>query len=123
MHVCFIGLRLFYRDISFLCDAMTAQKKTTLLPPLTDRSSLGDAQVSCLSLVFDVIWLKIKTSALQQLLFAGGLCTLNRDSGNANRFNKQINIEGGFFAGHGIDILVVLLGLSQFNVELHSEYI
>lgn len=53
MHVCFIGLFLFYRDISFLCDAMTAQKKTTLLPPLTDRSSLGDAQVSCLSLVFD----------------------------------------------------------------------
>lgn len=62
-HVCFIGLFLFYRDISFLCDATTAQKKTTLLPPLTDRSSIGDAQVSCLSLVFDVIRLKMKTSA------------------------------------------------------------
>lgn len=89
VHVCFIGLFLFYRDISFLCDAMTAQKKTSLLPPLTDRSSIGDAQVGCLSFVFDVIWLKIKNSALQQLLFTGRLCPLNRDIGNANRFNKQ----------------------------------
>lgn len=86
VHVCFIGLFLFYRDISFLCDAMTAQKKTTLLPQLTDRSSIGDTQVSCLSLVFDVIRLKIKTSTLEQLLFAGRLCPVNRDSGNANRF-------------------------------------
>ncbi|XP_049444840.1 axonemal dynein light chain domain-containing protein 1 isoform X1 [Epinephelus fuscoguttatus] len=32
------------RDISFLCDAMVTQKKTTPLPPLTDRSGMGDTQ-------------------------------------------------------------------------------
>ncbi|XP_078025023.1 axonemal dynein light chain domain-containing protein 1 [Epinephelus lanceolatus] len=32
------------RDISFLCDAMVTQRKTTPLPPLTDRSGMGDTQ-------------------------------------------------------------------------------
>ncbi|CAK6977588.1 axonemal dynein light chain domain-containing protein 1 isoform X2 [Scomber scombrus] len=32
------------RDISFLCDAVVTQKRTTPLPPLTERSSIGDAQ-------------------------------------------------------------------------------
>uniref|UniRef100_A0A8C4H9N1 Axonemal dynein light chain domain containing 1 n=1 Tax=Dicentrarchus labrax TaxID=13489 RepID=A0A8C4H9N1_DICLA len=32
------------RDISFLCDAMVTQKKTTPLPPLTDKSGIGDTQ-------------------------------------------------------------------------------
>nr|XP_019954094.1 PREDICTED: axonemal dynein light chain domain-containing protein 1 isoform X2 [Paralichthys olivaceus] len=32
------------RDISFLCDAMVTQSKTTPLPPLTDRNSIGDTQ-------------------------------------------------------------------------------
>ncbi|XP_039984217.1 axonemal dynein light chain domain-containing protein 1 isoform X3 [Xiphias gladius] len=32
------------RDISFLCDAMVTQRKTTPLPPLTDRSGIGDTQ-------------------------------------------------------------------------------
>ncbi|XP_029284721.1 axonemal dynein light chain domain-containing protein 1 isoform X2 [Cottoperca gobio] len=32
------------RDISFLCDAMVTQRKTTHLPPLTDRSGIGDTQ-------------------------------------------------------------------------------
>ncbi|XP_070765582.1 axonemal dynein light chain domain-containing protein 1 [Enoplosus armatus] len=32
------------RDISFLCDAMPTQGKTTPLPPLTDRSGIGDTQ-------------------------------------------------------------------------------
>ncbi|XP_070688333.1 axonemal dynein light chain domain-containing protein 1 [Pempheris klunzingeri] len=32
------------RDISFLCDAMVTQMKTTPLPPVTDRSSIGDTQ-------------------------------------------------------------------------------
>ncbi|XP_054459231.1 axonemal dynein light chain domain-containing protein 1 isoform X2 [Anoplopoma fimbria] len=32
------------RDISFLCDAMVTQKKTTPLPPVTDRSGIGDTQ-------------------------------------------------------------------------------
>ncbi|XP_035031600.2 axonemal dynein light chain domain-containing protein 1 [Hippoglossus stenolepis] len=32
------------RDISFLCDAMVTQRKTTPLPPLTDRNSTGDTQ-------------------------------------------------------------------------------
>lgn len=38
-----------YRDISFLCDAMVAHRKTTPLPPLTERSANGDTQVSYLS--------------------------------------------------------------------------
>ncbi|XP_068445945.1 axonemal dynein light chain domain-containing protein 1 [Clinocottus analis] len=37
------------RDISFLCDAMVTQGKTTPLPPLTDRSSIGDTQNLCVS--------------------------------------------------------------------------
>ncbi|KAK1896799.1 Axonemal dynein light chain domain containing protein 1 [Dissostichus eleginoides] len=32
------------RDISFLCDAMVAHRKTTPLPPLTERSANGDTQ-------------------------------------------------------------------------------
>ncbi|XP_042339902.1 axonemal dynein light chain domain-containing protein 1 [Plectropomus leopardus] len=32
------------RDISFLCDAMETQRRTTPLPPLTDRSGTGDTQ-------------------------------------------------------------------------------
>ncbi|XP_042271697.1 axonemal dynein light chain domain-containing protein 1 isoform X2 [Thunnus maccoyii] len=32
------------RDISFLCDAMVTQRKTTALPPLTDRCGIGDTQ-------------------------------------------------------------------------------
>ncbi|XP_059197709.1 axonemal dynein light chain domain-containing protein 1 isoform X2 [Centropristis striata] len=32
------------RDISFLCDAMVTQKKTAPLPPLTDRTGIGDIQ-------------------------------------------------------------------------------
>ncbi|XP_051803396.1 axonemal dynein light chain domain-containing protein 1 isoform X2 [Acanthochromis polyacanthus] len=32
------------RDISFLCDAMVTQKKTTPLPPVTDKNSNGDTQ-------------------------------------------------------------------------------
>ncbi|XP_044056087.1 axonemal dynein light chain domain-containing protein 1 isoform X2 [Siniperca chuatsi] len=32
------------RDISFLCDAMLTQRKITPLPPLTDRSGIGDTQ-------------------------------------------------------------------------------
>ncbi|XP_035508721.1 axonemal dynein light chain domain-containing protein 1 [Morone saxatilis] len=32
------------RDISFLCDAMVTQKKTTPLPPLTDKNGIGDTQ-------------------------------------------------------------------------------
>lgn len=28
---------------------MVTQRKTTLLPPLTDKSGIGDTQVSCLS--------------------------------------------------------------------------
>ncbi|KAM7388054.1 hypothetical protein PAMP_024255 [Pampus punctatissimus] len=32
------------RDISFLCDAMVTQRKTTPLPPLTDRSGISDIQ-------------------------------------------------------------------------------
>lgn len=51
----FPSLILFCRDISFLCDATIAQKKTTLLPPLTDRSSVGDTQVSCLCSAFSVM--------------------------------------------------------------------
>ncbi|KAM8745860.1 axonemal dynein light chain domain-containing protein 1 isoform 1-T1 [Acanthopagrus schlegelii] len=37
------------RDISFLCDAMVSQNKTALLPPLTDRSGIGDTQNECVS--------------------------------------------------------------------------
>uniref|UniRef100_A0A8C9YG51 Axonemal dynein light chain domain containing 1 n=1 Tax=Sander lucioperca TaxID=283035 RepID=A0A8C9YG51_SANLU len=32
------------RDISFLCDAVVTQRKTTPLPPLTERSGIGDTQ-------------------------------------------------------------------------------
>ncbi|KAK5869686.1 hypothetical protein PBY51_024386 [Eleginops maclovinus] len=32
------------RDISFLCDAMVARRKTTPLPPLTEKSGIGDTQ-------------------------------------------------------------------------------
>ncbi|XP_034737078.1 axonemal dynein light chain domain-containing protein 1 isoform X2 [Etheostoma cragini] len=32
------------RDISFLCDAVATQRKTTPLPPLTERSGIGDTQ-------------------------------------------------------------------------------
>ncbi|XP_023125674.2 axonemal dynein light chain domain-containing protein 1 [Amphiprion ocellaris] len=32
------------RDISFLCDAMVTQRKTTPLPPVTDKNSNGDTQ-------------------------------------------------------------------------------
>ncbi|XP_033937607.1 axonemal dynein light chain domain-containing protein 1 isoform X2 [Pseudochaenichthys georgianus] len=32
------------RDISFLCDTMVAHRKTTPLPPLTERSANGDTQ-------------------------------------------------------------------------------
>lgn len=39
--------RIVCRDISFLCDATNAQKKTTQLPPLTDRGGVEVQQVSC----------------------------------------------------------------------------
>ncbi|XP_047443510.1 axonemal dynein light chain domain-containing protein 1 isoform X2 [Mugil cephalus] len=32
------------RDISFLCDAMLTQKKTTPLPPLTEKNDISDAE-------------------------------------------------------------------------------
>uniref|UniRef100_UPI0037E81456 axonemal dynein light chain domain-containing protein 1 n=1 Tax=Semicossyphus pulcher TaxID=241346 RepID=UPI0037E81456 len=32
------------RDISFLCDAMVTQRKSTPLPPVTDKSGIGDTQ-------------------------------------------------------------------------------
>ncbi|XP_074524433.1 axonemal dynein light chain domain-containing protein 1 isoform X3 [Halichoeres trimaculatus] len=32
------------RDISFLCDAVITQKKSTSLPPVTDKSGIGDTQ-------------------------------------------------------------------------------
>ncbi|XP_018550856.1 axonemal dynein light chain domain-containing protein 1 isoform X2 [Lates calcarifer] len=32
------------RDISFLCDAVVTQRRSTPLPPLTDRSGVGDTQ-------------------------------------------------------------------------------
>uniref|UniRef100_A0A671Y7A3 Axonemal dynein light chain domain containing 1 n=1 Tax=Sparus aurata TaxID=8175 RepID=A0A671Y7A3_SPAAU len=37
------------RDISFLCDAMVTQKKTAPLPPLTDRSGIGDTENTSVS--------------------------------------------------------------------------
>lgn len=47
-HICNSKFDLFvckFRDISFLCDAMVSAKKTTHLPPLTDRNS-SDLQVN-----------------------------------------------------------------------------
>uniref|UniRef100_A0A3P9CSP0 Axonemal dynein light chain domain containing 1 n=1 Tax=Maylandia zebra TaxID=106582 RepID=A0A3P9CSP0_9CICH len=38
------------RDISFLCDAMVTRKKTTLLPPVSEKQVVGGAQVSRLFL-------------------------------------------------------------------------
>ncbi|XP_042081450.1 axonemal dynein light chain domain-containing protein 1-like [Haplochromis burtoni] len=37
------------RDISFLCDAMVTRKKTTLLPPVSEKQVVGGAQNSCVS--------------------------------------------------------------------------
>ena len=61
-HVCFEWCQ--YRDISFLCDAMVTQRKTTPLPPLTDRNSIGDTQVSLILPLF-TFYLKIKSRNLQ----------------------------------------------------------
>lgn len=41
-----------YRDISFLCDAVVTQKRTTPLPPLTEKNSTGDTQVNALDELF-----------------------------------------------------------------------
>lgn len=46
LFVFFFCLVVTYRDISFLCDAVVSHKKTTPLPPLTDRNGTGSREVS-----------------------------------------------------------------------------
>ncbi|XP_073332588.1 axonemal dynein light chain domain-containing protein 1 [Pagrus major] len=58
------------RDISFLCDATVTQKKTALLPPLTDRSSAGDTQnVSVSESLIPEEYRIVKNKGLQSLEF------------------------------------------------------
>ncbi|KAG7513581.1 hypothetical protein JOB18_011935 [Solea senegalensis] len=57
------------RDISFLCDAMVTQKKTTALPPLTDRNSCDTQKLSVSESLIPEEYHIVKNKGLRNLEF------------------------------------------------------
>lgn len=74
-----------YRDISFLCDAMVTRKKTTLLPPVSEKQVVGGAQVSRLFLcvciyLFAAVHVSVCTHARREVMIAAALSFRTRAS-------------------------------------------
>ncbi|KAM9761820.1 axonemal dynein light chain domain-containing protein 1 [Menidia menidia] len=58
------------RDISFLCDAVVSQKKTTPLPPVSDKNGVGDTQdLSISDSVIPEEYHIVKNKGIQSLEF------------------------------------------------------